>query len=280
MNHIFNVEIAIRCGVHAAILLHHIYFWVCKNTADNRNEHDGRFWTYNSVQTMCGSFPYLTKNQIDYALKRLKNEGYIEIGNYNKHKYDRTTWYTVTEKAKSILENSEMENGKLENVKNKIAGPIPDYITNNQSIYKTQIDYNIFRVEADEETPYHYMIDGIPTEQEIVKWAIEETSKMIQKYCGRPANSHDVEKFFRSIVKYIRNYDDSAYGGIDSSKFELLKYAFEVAANSGQANWNYINGILQKWDEYDLSNLQDVIQHEEERTSLKKQRKMMQHFER
>lgn len=280
MNHIFNVVIAEKCGVHAAILLQHIFFWVNKNRADERNEHDGQFWTFNTVKNLCEQFPYLTKDQITYALSKLKQEEYILVGNYNKHKYDRTCWYTVTDKAKSILEKSEMETGTMINGRSQITEPIPNIKTNKNTNSKSQIDYNIFRTEAEMETPYQHMIDGIPTEATIVKWVIEDTSKTIQKYWGRTATSYDVEKFFRKIVKYVENYDGSAFGGIDSDKVALIHYAFELTADSGKTNWNYINGIYDAWEERDLESLRDVIEHEEERSMLKKQKKVLRQYER
>lgn len=126
MEHSFNVDVAKEYGVHSAILLNNIAFWCLKNKANGTNEHDGHFWTYNSKKAFSELFPYMTARQIDYALKRLIDEGILITGNYNANAYDRTLWYAVTKKGFSILQNCTMDetqslNGHAENVQ-----PIPD----------------------------------------------------------------------------------------------------------------------------------------------------------
>ena len=120
--HCFDVDIAAKYGVHCAVLLNNIYFWIQKNEANGQNFYDGKYWTYNSKKAFEELFPYMTARQIDYALKKLIDEGILETGNYNTSAYDRTLWYTITKKGYSILQNCEMEetnlvNGNNENVK-------------------------------------------------------------------------------------------------------------------------------------------------------------------
>lgn len=128
MEHSFDVEIAKKYGVNCAILLKNIYFWTEKNKANNINYYDGNYWTYNSKKAFAELFPYMNERQIDYALKKLLDEGLIMTGNYNKLAYDRTLWYAITKMGYCILQNCEMEPTKLLNGTNKIVGPIPDNI--------------------------------------------------------------------------------------------------------------------------------------------------------
>ena len=108
MNHSFDVEIATKCGVHSAIILNHLYFWIEENKANDVNFHDGYFWAYNSKEAFTTLFPYMTARQIDYAMKKLINEGLVITGNYNQSAYDRTLWYAITNKGYSVLRNCEM----------------------------------------------------------------------------------------------------------------------------------------------------------------------------
>ena len=48
-------------------------------------------------------FPYLTEHKIRRAFKKLKDEGMIITANYNTSPFNKTIWYTVTEKAEAIL---------------------------------------------------------------------------------------------------------------------------------------------------------------------------------
>jgi len=116
----FDPQIAKDLGVEEAIMYSNIEFWVEHNKANDRNKHDGEYWTYNSIQAFCELFPFWTKRQIERILKKLKDNGYIKTGNYNSTKYDRTKWYTcITPKGK--MEKTESVNGNNQSVE-----PIPD----------------------------------------------------------------------------------------------------------------------------------------------------------
>ena len=95
MEHSFDIDIAVKVGVNAAILYNNILHWVKKNAANGENFHDGRYWTYNSKKAFSELFPYMSDKQVRSALEKLKDEGYILTGNYNSNTYDRTLWYTV-----------------------------------------------------------------------------------------------------------------------------------------------------------------------------------------
>ena len=109
--HSFSVDVAKEVGVNAAILLQSIKFWCAKNKANGKNEHEGLYWTYNSVKAWQELYPYLGKSAIDSALKKLEERGYIRVGNFNKLAYDRTKWYAITEKGLLLFENPFLKNG-------------------------------------------------------------------------------------------------------------------------------------------------------------------------
>ena len=107
--HYFDVHIAELYGVNCAVILQNIYHWIKKNEANDKNFHDGYYWTYNSTKAFKNMFPYLSQKQIETALKKLRDEGIITTGNYNEYKYDRTLWYAIIEKGMSILTTGKME---------------------------------------------------------------------------------------------------------------------------------------------------------------------------
>jgi hypothetical protein len=129
MNHSFNVELACEVGTNAAVLLENIFFWCQKNEANGQNEHDGLYWTYNSAAALSKLFPYMSPKQIYTALDKLESSEYIKSGNYNKSAYDRTKWYAVTKKGKSIYTKCEMEITKDANGIAEKDEPIPDINT-------------------------------------------------------------------------------------------------------------------------------------------------------
>ena len=115
MNHSFNVEVAIKYGMVEAILLEHLNFWILKNKANEINFYDGNYWSYNSTKAFTELFPYVSQRTISRALHHLEEEGIIMCGNYNKSSYDRTTWYAITDKGNSILQNNQIEDDKMAN---------------------------------------------------------------------------------------------------------------------------------------------------------------------
>lgn len=129
MYHMFDVDIAVKYGVNAAILLYNIYFWCQKNKANRRNFFDGSYWTYNSRSAFTEIFPYLSERQIKTALDKLIDDGIIKTGRYNKDARDRSLWYAMTEKGLRMVQtcseqNAEMSNGYDDNVR-----PLPDIKT-------------------------------------------------------------------------------------------------------------------------------------------------------
>lgn len=103
LTHTFNVGIAVEYGINEAIILNNLFFWVKKNEANGANFHDGRFWTYNSTKALAKLFPYFSTRQVRYALEKLKKEGLIMTGNYNKNGFDQTSWYALTDKGYELF---------------------------------------------------------------------------------------------------------------------------------------------------------------------------------
>ncbi len=91
--HSFDPIIAKQVGINAAVIYQNIFWWCEKNKANRHNEHEGRYWTYNSIKAWALLFPYLTPKQIRTALDKLETEGLILSGNFNASAYDRTKWY-------------------------------------------------------------------------------------------------------------------------------------------------------------------------------------------
>lgn len=102
MYHSVDTEIAEIVGVNAAIIFNNISFWVLKNEANEENFYDGYYWTHNSRAAYRILFPYMTEKQIRGAIQRLVVEGMIKTGCYNTQPFDRTLWYTLTEKGRAM----------------------------------------------------------------------------------------------------------------------------------------------------------------------------------
>ena len=103
MEHSFDVNIAKKYGIEEAILLKNFYFWIKRNACNGNNCFDGKYWTFNKMETFVKLFPYLTLKQVRRVLENLKDKGLLETGTYNKSKFDRTLWYTLTAKGFALF---------------------------------------------------------------------------------------------------------------------------------------------------------------------------------
>lgn len=114
MLHFFSTEAATELGVIPAILLQNIAFWCAKNenAGDERHFHDGRWWMFNSKTAFSKLYSYLTTNQIDHGLRRLRDREAVLVGHFNRVGYDRTNWYTPTEYGWSLVDLAPIDDQK------------------------------------------------------------------------------------------------------------------------------------------------------------------------
>lgn len=102
MKHYFEVEVAAEVGINAAVVFENIAFWIMHNEKQGKNERDGAYWMYSTQKDLAAQFDYLTEKQVRTAIDKLIGAEYLRVGNYNRHGYDRTRWFAMTEKGERI----------------------------------------------------------------------------------------------------------------------------------------------------------------------------------
>lgn len=147
VKHHFSVSVAVEVGVNAAVVLENIAFWVRANRKAGRHKHDGKHWTYGSTRHFAELFDYLSEKQVRGALDKLITCGYVETGNFNRSAYDRTRWFTLTEKGeRATLERQSEKPTKAKGAAGN-GRPIPDKNKKSKTGYMTDA------------TPGHYRRD-------------------------------------------------------------------------------------------------------------------------
>lgn len=126
MKHCFNVAVASDVGVNAAIIFENISFWIDHNKKAGKNFKEDTYWTYNTQAEIAEQFEYLSEKQCRTAIDKLIEGEYIKTGNFNRHKYDRTRWFCLTEKGQSISQKSKKVLPLRANGADKEGEPIPD----------------------------------------------------------------------------------------------------------------------------------------------------------
>jgi len=76
----------------------------------------------------------------------------------------------------------------------------------------------------------------------------------------------DAREVFYHIVNQERNEDDEVVMTFPAERKEMLAYAFDIARKSRKINWKYIGGIYQNWARSGLHTMQQIYDHEEDRT--------------
>jgi hypothetical protein len=98
--HSFSRPIAKKYGVNAALVLGYIGF----RMGLSNNERDGKYWLYDTLDTIAEHYPYLGRSAIYEAIKRLTaKNGPLIVGHYNKRKGDRTNWYAFRDEDTETL---------------------------------------------------------------------------------------------------------------------------------------------------------------------------------
>lgn len=195
----FDTNKAVILGVDGAIMLENIHYWVNLNKANDRNFYDGEYWTYNSKKAFAELFPFWSEKQVRRILDNLIKDGYLKTGNYNKSAYDRTLWYTLTEKAWNLWNFNIGPNGlinqtKQANQNDQIVQPIP----NNNTDKKTN--------------------NNISTQQ------LEQIEKLWALYPNKKGKSRAI----KDIKKHMKNY---TYEQLENA---VKAYAAEVANRDKQ----------------------------------------------
>tara|TARA_R110002020_G_C16149609_1_gene762556 strand:+ start:33 stop:689 length:657 start_codon:yes stop_codon:yes gene_type:complete len=200
----FDRDVAREIGTDSAIVLQNLEFWILKNKANNKNFHDGLFWTYMSVKGFGELFDWLSERQIRTCLKKLVDNNYLTEGNYNKSTYDRTKWYT-SNRLNEKLHLTESSNRKDQSVK-----PIP---------------YN----NTDKNTNKNNIGDKSPSKS---KRFVPPTIEEIKLYCKEVSIEIDAE--------YFIDYNESKGWMIGKHKMKNWKSALRNW-NRNQKKWNTSN---------------------------------------
>jgi hypothetical protein len=90
--HQFSRTVAAKYGVNAALVLGYIAFRI----SVSKNEREGRFWYYDTLDAITQHYPYLGRSAVYEAIQLLsKDDGPLIIGHFNKMKGDKTNWYAL-----------------------------------------------------------------------------------------------------------------------------------------------------------------------------------------
>lgn len=220
MTYQFESEIAKHYGIPEAVFLQNIAYWVAYNKANNMHCYEGKYWTYNTVQSYAELFPFWTYEQVRRIIKNLKANGLLLTGNFNKNSRDRTQWYTLTDKAEMLCKkgvqpnnNATVKNHKCNSEKPQMQlGKTTNATVKNHSSYigannKTQIE------NTDSARALVFLKTNVPTQLEAFKMQYASEIKDFKKFCADFEDTVTIEGLaynhqvlLARLRKYARNW--------------------------------------------------------------------------
>lgn len=203
----FDTEVAQDVGIVAAILYKNIQYWCEKNRANEMNEHDGLYWTYNSIKAYCEQFPYLTAKQIRKALGTLEEAGYIKSGNYNDDARDRTKWYAdasiINNIGASVSSDCICPQGQAElPSKAKTVAPEGEPLPNNYQITTTNNNKKDRKKAESTMTTFNEILDSsdLTKNNPELREAVIDFIKMRQR-CKKPLTDRALKENINDAFK-------------------------------------------------------------------------------
>jgi Zn-finger nucleic acid-binding protein len=97
-----NLALAVRYGTNESLFLTNLCFWIEKNKANKVHFHNDRYWVYNTMDAWAELFPYFSKDQIRHLIDKMKGKNILLVGTFNRTRYDRTQWYSVSDEVLSL----------------------------------------------------------------------------------------------------------------------------------------------------------------------------------
>lgn len=211
--HYFDIRVAELYGINCAVILQNLWHWIRKNEANGVNFYDGYYWTYNSTKAFKELFPYLSQKQIETALKKLRDEGIVITGNYNVVKYDRTLWYAITEKGKSILLVGKMETAPKGNGNDTEGKPIPNNKPNSKTTNSNTDIYNVVIARLNEKAGTNYKASTKSTQSHINArlaegFILDDFYSVIDKKCAEWKGDAKMEKYLRPETLFGSKFEN------------------------------------------------------------------------
>lgn len=206
--HAFNVELATKLGdVNEVLILQHFYWWHQSNNK-KKDRHKGDHpnpWTYNTIEEFCNIFPYMKKTKLNGAINRLIKKELLITGNFNKMKFDKTKWYSLTneglflfEECVSSFKKSEDQNKKPED-QNENAIPYSNTDSNTDSNKNNNKKIDIV---------YNKLIsiwpkNRIQAKTPVIKYLKSKTDNELKLIVN---NAPPYLKLNQGFIKNLRNY--------------------------------------------------------------------------
>ena len=95
----FDSGVATHCGVNAALVYHHICFWIKQNSQREDCWHEGKAWMFQSQEQISEHFEFISKDQVKRSIAILIEKELLIKGNFSKSSWDKISWYSIPDEV-------------------------------------------------------------------------------------------------------------------------------------------------------------------------------------
>lgn len=191
---VLDKELAVVLGLNEALILQQVHYWIEINKKNNRNFHEGRYWTYNTIDEWHEEFPFWSNSTIKRTFKRLRDMNLIIVDNFNVYQMDRTLWYTINYEELEKMIKDEENNSATDATLDK-----------NDTMIGSKGDDNDIQNEPMERTNMNSPLPEITTKTstEISNQSIyhEKSLKDDRGIDGRNPSYEDFQERYKKIIK-------------------------------------------------------------------------------
>lgn len=226
-------------GLNEAIVVQQVHYWLEINRKAKINLYDNRTWTYNTYEKWQNeNFDFWSTRTVMRIFVNLFDKGIFIRGNYNKKKYDKTTWVSIDyDKLDEILEEYErnveistkcqvvtkeetLEFQQSDNLSPSIVTSCHqakcqvvtnytrDYTENNTEIsITTQSEQNVPVVETNKElieSKTHLLLDSKNKRDKVSKWNKDRLVKAIDIFVEQGGQYFSLlEKIYKDDKNFV-----------------------------------------------------------------------------
>lgn len=230
-------ELADKIGLNEAIFVQQLHYWL----KYSKHDYDGSKWVYNTYEEWQKQFTFWSISTIQRITIKLEKMNIIKVGNYNRHKMDKTKWYSINYEMLNEIFGTEYEN------------TLDETSSSQSENNKTQ-----------DVTPETATCDIV---QVNLTSAIPETTTEITPKKKNDDDNNTRMRIQENPFTFFEKNGFGTIGGYISEKIsawcrdlsdELVIEAMKLAVEYGNKNWKYVETILRLWAERKYRTIKDV----------------------
>lgn len=222
MRYSLEGELAKKYGIAEAFLLSYFQYYIeaAEKKQDPAKFHDGRYWTYASVREIERNMDFLKRGSIHNALKNLKECGLLLTGVFNKYAWDKTVWYTFSDRGREEVMSCPKSGQGVQNLDRGVQN----------------LDDNTYSI---------HLSNPLGSSGNKQTANTEQVNEEANRY---PGTKYDQETYSDAVSAYEKhiqtpltaNIVDEVFAMVDDWGLEAVKYGFKTAGRNGVRKLNYV----------------------------------------